>query len=286
MTQLSRPFQIALVAMGLLVAVWFVAQRGHSSGAGSAASAPATATSTPAATPSPGAPSTVYHGSAPGIEALTRDIAKAHGAVRASEQNAKQLEQKSAQASSPTSQGSAAAAAGASTPSAKSTTSTAAQGSATHPAATTQASAPASKHSATKSTPAEASKTASKGAKPSTASANAAPAMQVEVEKQLKQDGTVIVLFWSPTGAVDAYVHNQLAFLQAYHRVAGLPQNRHIALDVALASQVASFGSITRSAPISGTPTILIITGNGRTKTLSGFSDAYSIQQAIGEARQ
>ena len=46
------------------------------------------------------APTHVYHGSAPGVPASARAIAKAHGAVATSQQNAKQLEQKSAQASS------------------------------------------------------------------------------------------------------------------------------------------------------------------------------------------
>ena len=78
MTQLSRPFQIALAAAGLVLAVWFVALRGHSS---SSESSPPAA-STPAASSSggaskPGATGSVYHGSAPGVEGLTHDIAKA-----------------------------------------------------------------------------------------------------------------------------------------------------------------------------------------------------------------
>ena len=44
----------------------------------------------------------VYHGSAPGVEGLTKAIAKAHGAVSTSEGNARQLEEKSAQATSTT----------------------------------------------------------------------------------------------------------------------------------------------------------------------------------------
>jgi hypothetical protein len=272
MTHLSRPFQIALVGMCVLVAVWFVALRGHSSGSANTASTATPAASTPAATPSPGAPSAVYHGSAPGIEGLTRDIAKAHGAVEASEKNAKQLEEKSAQASSPTSQATATAGSDASTTTAKSTTSTGAPVSSTRHAAKTHAPAPV--------------KVGSLGAGSAGARATATNAMQVKVEQQLKRDGTVIVLFRNPTGAEDAYDLHQLEFLQAYHKAFGLPQNRHIALDLARANEVASFGSITRSVPISGTPTILIITGSGKTKTLTGLWDAYAIQQAIGEARQ
>jgi type IV secretory pathway VirB10-like protein len=41
MTQLSRPYQIALVAMALFVAVWFLALRGHTATSEPAPSAPA-----------------------------------------------------------------------------------------------------------------------------------------------------------------------------------------------------------------------------------------------------
>src|SRR6478609_2271246 len=105
MAQISRPFQIALVAFGLLAAVWFFALRGHSSTSGSGS------TATPPAPPSAAAqaekaaaPSPVYHGSAPGVNGLSRAVAKAHEAVATSQTNAKQLEQKSAQASSATPQ--------------------------------------------------------------------------------------------------------------------------------------------------------------------------------------
>ena len=41
MTQLSRPLQVALAAAGLLVVVWFLALRGHSSSSEPTAKAPA-----------------------------------------------------------------------------------------------------------------------------------------------------------------------------------------------------------------------------------------------------
>src|SRR6476646_1278256 len=108
MTQISRPFQIALAAMVLLAAVWFVALRGHSGGSESSGSSASSASAPPAApakTPaksagSGGAPrgGSVYHGPAPGLEGLTRAITKAQGAVALSQRNAKQLQEKSAQA--------------------------------------------------------------------------------------------------------------------------------------------------------------------------------------------
>ena len=91
MPQVSRPLQVALAAVGLLVVVWFVALRGHSS------SSEPTAT-TPASSPQ-GSSAGVYHGSAPGVEGLTRDIQKAHAAAGQSEHASAQLQQKAAQAS-------------------------------------------------------------------------------------------------------------------------------------------------------------------------------------------
>lgn len=301
MSKLSRPFQLALVAMGVLVAVWFVALRGHSgSTAGSNATVtPASATTTTvtpasATTTNPGAPSAIYHGSAPGLEGLTRDIARAHEAVAKSERNAKQLAEKSAQASSITPAAAAASAtAGGAAAGAQPASATTAKGSVadkaarTHAAAPTRAAVPAtSTQSATASKPAATSKAAPQGTTSSAARANAAPALQTQVEHQLAQDGTVIILFWNPIGADDVYVRHQLQLLQAHHRTEGLPQNRNIAVHLALANEVASYGSITRSVQIVGTPTILIITRQGKAKTLTGLWDAYSIQQAIGEARE
>ena len=104
MMQLSRPFQIVLVTFCLFAAVWFFALRGHSASTSGGGSSPPSAAS-PAAQPA--TPSTPYHGSAPGVAGLTRAIEKAQGAVTQSEQHAKRLQQKSAQASGEASGGTA-----------------------------------------------------------------------------------------------------------------------------------------------------------------------------------
>ncbi|MGH2911377.1 MAG: hypothetical protein ACRDJ3_02755, partial [Solirubrobacteraceae bacterium] len=81
--QLSRPYQIALGAVAVLGLLWMVALRGHA--ANPSEPAPSTPTQqTPAKTvaqANPAAPTSVYHGAAPGVEGLTKAIAKAHGAV-------------------------------------------------------------------------------------------------------------------------------------------------------------------------------------------------------------
>jgi hypothetical protein len=249
MTQLSRPYQIALVAMGLIAAVWFFALRGNSASTGSSASsASAPSASSPAAKPS--TPSPVYHGSAPGVEGLTRAIAKARHAVVESQKNAKQLQEKSAQAS-----GSTGAAAGTSTTGAQATSSVTSKGSST--------------------------KTAPAGAGPSKASRSkigALPSMQVPVERELKQGKVVAILFWNPAAFVDAAVRREL------HAV-GHALGGKIAVHDARAKQVGSFGSFTRAVPVYQTPTILIVNKRGQASALTGLTDAFSIEQAIREAK-
>jgi uncharacterized protein (UPF0333 family) len=286
MAQISRPFQIALLAMVVLAGVWFFALQGHSSSGGSSptASAPAPAPSSSAAAKnSAGAPTPVYHGAAPGVQGLSRAIANAHKAVATSEQNAKQLASKSAQASNPTPTGGVTA----SSPAAKTTA----------PAAPNVTTAP---HPAA-STPAATKKVAPVKVKSPVTAPNRVPARQALVEQQLKQGAIVAILFWNPKSAVDVVVQQELQVLLAVHhglrkdaknpivsrlvKATGLELTGKIAVNEASAKQVTAFGSITRAVQIYQTPTILILNKKGQTTTLSGLNDAFSIEQAIDEAR-
>jgi len=253
MTQLSRPYQIALLALGLLAAVWFVALRGHSTSSEStpAASSPPPTSTTPlgqAEAKSAAAPSPIYHGPAPGVGGLTRAIAKAHEAVATSQREVKQREEQSAAASSATSTGTGAAGAPAQpTPTAK----------------TSGGSAPATR------APSSAAKTGS----------TSAPSMQAAVESELKQGKIVTILFWNPKGTDDVAVRREL---QAANTALGTK----VVVHEASAGQVGSFGTITRSVQVYQTPTIMIVNKHGQVTTLTGFIDAFSIEQAIKEARK
>jgi hypothetical protein len=250
MAQLSRPYQVALAAIALLAAVWFLALRGHSGTSGGGAS-----TSPPQQVPAV-APASPYHGSAPGVAGLTRAIEKARGAVAESQANATQLKEKSAQASSASRASSPSSAAAAS-----STVAVRPSPSAVHRDST---------------------RTGASGAVSPSPRHASATTRQALVEGELKQGRTVIVLFWNRKGADDVAVRGELLALQ---RNSGLPQDRHIVVHDASAGEVGSFGSFTRAVQVYSTPTILIILPDGKTKTLSGLTDAYAIQQAISEAR-
>jgi hypothetical protein len=280
MAQLSRPFQVVLVVFVLFACVWFFALQGHStgtSGSGSSAtvttsapatSAPSSSASASAATGNAGSATSssthVYHGSAPGVEGLSRAISKAHEAVANSQQSAKQVEHESAENNAPT----------ASTTASAQATKTPASTTKVLPHTTTAATQPATKPSSTvhKSTNA-----------PSQASgATAALKGQRAVEVDLAKGDVVVLLFWNPKGADDVVVHRAV---QAVQKADRRPHQR-LAVQEAPASKVASYGSVTRGVQVYGTPTIFIINRHGGTIVLTGVQDAFAIEQAIVEARQ
>jgi hypothetical protein len=287
MSQISRPFQIALLAVAVLAAAWlFVFQQHPSTSSSSSSSSPVVSSAAPApssaaaAKAKAAASAKIYHGSAPGVEGLSRAIAHAHGAVSTSQQNANNLETKSAQASGE----------------AASTHSASSAASATKSAATPAKSAPASK-----STSAAATKSHTPQAAGTTHAHTSSPAGQHAVETELAHGNVVVVLFWNPNGADDEVVHRELMLLRTiHHKVApyakrplvkrllkafGLELDKKIAINVASANQTASFGSITRGIQVYGTPTMLVIDKHGHAIVLNGLQDAFSIEQAIDEAR-
>jgi len=262
MAQLSRPYQIALVALALLAAVWLLALRGHSSG-GSGKSA-ATPAPHPAQSSSPGAPYTPYKGSAPGVAGLTRAIQKAKGAVAQSERNAKQLGDKSAQASNPSAGQQSSGSAG------------------------------ATRHGASRHV------TRHKVATHATATSGL-PANQVVVERELKRGFSAAILFWSPKAADDVAVHRELQRLLAAQRhdpaarkagrelgdasvvVATSGSKAKVAVHMSLAGKVASYGSFTRAIQVYQTPTLLIVNPKGRAVAITGITDAFAIEQTLDE---
>jgi hypothetical protein len=291
MAQLSRPQQIGILvilALGAVFALFTMVGRSKSTNEPAPAPAPvASAAHSPAATAAQSssatsaqaeakaaaAPTAVYHGAAPGVAGLSRAIAKAHGAVAISQQNAAALEHKSTQASSVSS-----------------------------PAATVPAAAPA--HVAPAPAPSAtvthtATVTVTGAAKPA-ANTVGAPSGQRAVEAELKQGKTVVLLFWSHKGTDDVIVHRELqAMVRVHHNPAGAKAaalahgskffgaqfDKTVVVHESPANGVASYGSITRGVQVFGTPTILIVNSKGQTVTLTGLNDAYAIEQAISEAR-
>ncbi|MGO9322627.1 MAG: hypothetical protein ACLQBY_17750 [Solirubrobacteraceae bacterium] len=280
MAQLSRPFQVVLVVFVLFAGVWLFALQGRSTstgGSGSSApvstSAPSSSASAPTAAGHAGssssaaassaaaqakevaAPTHVYHGAAPGVQGLSRAIAKAHEAVASSQQSAQQVEGESAEGGS-----APAASAKVATPTAKAVAPQA-TGTSTH--------APASTVHKTSAAPRKAAGTTT-------------PSGQRAVEADLAKGDVVVLLFWNPKGTDDVAVRRAVQQVQKTGRSPG----QRVAVQEASAGQVASFGSVTRGVQVYTTPTIFIINQHKQAIVLTGVQDAFSIGQAIAEARQ
>jgi hypothetical protein len=270
MAQLSRPYQIALAAavaaLGLF-AMWSLVLHhssspeasGGSSGRPAAASAPASPSH--AAASSSGTGEGGYGGA----------IEKAHAAVDESQQNARQLENRSAQASEEPVTAHSAAESGSAAPSASSSKAAAASKAAgdsktavsskaasTHPTATTHKQAPVHANSAQL--------------------ANQLQATQGDqIKLQLAHGKTVLLLFWNPKSVDDAEVRGQVQKVAAHLKGA-------VATYVAQANQVGQFGAVTRNVQVLQTPTLLIVGKKGLALTLTGLFDQYAIEQGIKEA--
>jgi hypothetical protein len=120
--------------------------------------------------------------------------------------------------------------------------------------------------------------TAAKKVAPAKTKASAGvPSMQIAVEHELQQNKTVLILFWNPKGADDNAVHRELPAVQ--HKLGG-----KVAVHYASAGQVGAYGTITHAVQVTQTPTLLIVNPHGQTTTLTGLTDAFSIEQSISEA--
>jgi hypothetical protein len=290
MAQISRPFQIALLAVCVLAAVWVFALQGKSSNSSSSQSTTVSAPSTPAPTASATTPKRSSLGSAPGLKGLSHAIAKARGAVTTSERNNRQLEEKSARASGEST--SASTSAGTSSTPAKS---------ATHPGTTATSGAATHASSSTSTSSAAAPATVKRQPTKSSTAAGRIPTRQALVERALHEGKIAVILFWNPKAADDVAVSHELKLLEAVHHLirpyanvpkvrkalerSGLELQKKFAAFWATSNELSSFGAITQHVQVAATPTILIVNKSGQTTELTGLQDAFSIEQAIDEAR-
>ena len=315
MAQLARPFQIALVAvlaLAMMVLAWFMLLHRSSTEPAASSSPPSAASSAANATASSSAGSPggaaaavgsghVYHGPVPGLEGLTRDIKRAHEAAAKEERGVGYQEEHAGQTHSSTDSAAAAPSTATHVVAHRTRThevtggTTVAHRTATHEVTrgTTVAhrtATPEVVHHTTSHTSAGAASSVTRtttvhtqtthrvqSASPSAAPSNSTSTMQAVVASELKQGKFVLVLFWNPHSSDDVAVEGQV---KAVAHTLG----RHVAVHTAYASQVNSFGSITREIQVYQTPTLMIVNPHGQVTTLTGYTDAYSIEQAIAEA--
>ncbi len=271
MTHVSRPFQLVLVVFGLFAVVWLVALRGHNSSTSPSSSSSPSAASTPSAKSHDSASASNAHTSAPSHGAVhshtSVTVHGAHGTVHASSSttHSDHLTKPRTATTKHSAAGSAhtgAAAAGAGAAAGAHGSASAKHAGASAAGAGTSSAAASGTHAAN-------------GAKTGAAGA---PAMQVAVERELAQNKTVVILFWSPRGAEDIAVRQQVP-------IAARALGGSVAVHYALPHQVTEYGKITNSVQVNQTPTILIVNKRGQATTLTGLTDAFAIEQAVAEAR-
>jgi hypothetical protein len=258
MAQLSRPVQIALLAAAVLAGVLlFTLQRSSSTTSGSG-STPAVSASAPT-TSAPGHTAAAQGSASNKAAATPAHVSHGSGSSLGGLSHAIDRAHHAAAITQQNNSHLAEKSAQASNEAAPAQTSS----TATHaPAASTTAAAPASS-SAAKTSP--------------THSGTTVPTGQRAVEADLAKGDVVVLLFWNPAGTEDTTVHRAVQALSNAHK--------QIAVQEATAGQVANFGSITRGVQVYATPTILVINKQGKTLVLTGVQDAFSIEQAIAEAR-
>lgn len=248
MSQLSRPYQIALLAVVVFAAAWFVVLRPHGSGESGtstppAASSPAHGAATRSAVAQEKAvarPTHVYKGPVPGLHGLTRDVRKAHEAAGATQRKDHEIERD-----------------------------------ANH-VGVTQAKAPAKADPTVATRQAPAAKSHAQAQENTESSSGSSRALQVS--RQLHEGRTVLLLFWNPQSSADIAVRKQV---QAVSRSLG----HKVAASYAKPKEVGSFGTVTRNITVNQTPTLLVINPKGEVSTLTGLSDAFAIEQTIREAK-
>jgi hypothetical protein len=252
--QVSRPMQIALVAVVLLAGMWFTVLKPKPDSG-----------SDFKPTPTPAASSATSQPVAPGVKGLATAVDKAKGASATSD---------AANADIQAATGGNAAAA----------TSTLAP----KPAAA-KAAAPAAKAKAkaTKRTGASAAKAAKpaaaakSGTKAATAKA-AAPAADVDPSVRLLSyldKGKVLVILFEGKGADDK------AARRAVHQTA-VRDSKHVVSAYIPVADVGKYEAITSDVQVLTSPTVLVIGKDRKATALTGFLDAPVIRQAVGDARR
>jgi hypothetical protein len=104
------------------------------------------------------------------------------------------------------------------------------------------------------------------------------PASAATIAAELHQGKIVLLLFLNPHAYDDdatAIGTTEVAYKLRHH----------VAAHLALANQVNSFGSITRDIQVYQTPTLLIINPKREVTTVTGLTDEFSLEQAIAEAK-
>jgi hypothetical protein len=271
--QVSRPMQIALVAVVLLAGMWFTVLRPKP--------AADTATVTPATvTPAPAKTEPV----APGVKGLTSAIDKAKGAAATSDATNAKIQKATGAAPVAAAPAPAAAKPAAAKPAVAKATpakpATASKGvKSTEPAKAKAKTTAAVKTGAKVAAPA-AAKTAPAAAKaPATAVKKPVDVDPSDRLLAFLAKGKTLVILFHGAGADDRGAR------KAVHRAA-LADPKHIVSAYIPIGDVGKYEAITTDVQVLSAPSILVIGTNGKATLLTGYVDAAVVRQTVGDARR
>jgi hypothetical protein len=96
------------------------------------------------------------------------------------------------------------------------------------------------------------------------------------VAKALDKKKVILLLFWNPTSADDKAVRSELKQVKR--------RGGKVYVASAPISQLARFGGITRGVQVLQAPTVVIVDKNRKASTITGYTDAKEIDQAVSDA--
>lgn len=146
------------------------------------------------------------------------------------------------------------------------------------PSVSTVSHRPATSHTQTSTTSHSQGAVTRPAPSPTPQHANAVSPRAAQLEAELAQGKTVLLLFWNPKSLEDRAMQKQLQ--SAAHALGS-----KVVTHQASASEVDAFGALTQRVHVAQTPTILIINSHEQVSTLTGFTDSFVIRQAVAEAQ-
>jgi|GEM_PF-3836110 len=108
--------------------------------------------------------------------------------------------------------------------------------------------------------------------------APAKPAAAQAVERELGEGKVVMLVVYDPEATTDRLVAGEARALAA--------RDHGVALHLLTPAELGAYGTYTAKALITETPTVLVLSGNGRASELTGYAEGPVLEEAVALARQ
>lgn len=99
-----------------------------------------------------------------------------------------------------------------------------------------------------------------------------------DVERAVRRDKVITLLFWNPRAADDRQVHHHVKHLKV--------DDRKVAVKVANIKHISRYAPITRGVDVQQSPTVVVVDRKLQAESLVGYVDGVTIRQAISDAQR